>query len=77
MGRKFIPYLLAYVPLLAIYILFLFVKYQLKVRKYRKIIFRTMRKEGIPKKMAKSLVSNIKIIKIRDLLKYGNMKNIL
>ncbi len=76
MIRSRIVYLLAYLPILIIFIVLSYLGYEWRVKKYKRIFFKTLRKEGIPRKIAHSLVKEIKILKLRDFLKNENMRNI-
>ncbi len=74
MGRS-VLYLIAYVPLLIITLIFSYMGYLHMVKKYRRIFFKTLRKEGVPRKTAKALCNKIRTLKLRDFLKYGNMRS--
>jgi len=76
MIRSSILYLIAYVPLLIISLIFAYLGYQWKVKKYRRIFMKTLRKEGVPRRVAKSLAGEIKVLHLRDFLKYENMRSI-
>ncbi len=76
MGRL-VLYLTAYIPLLIITIIFSYVGYLHKAKKYKRIFYKTLRKEGVPRKAAKVLSAQIKILKFREILKYGNIRSIL
>ncbi len=75
--RSPILYLIAYIPLLIISILFAYFGYLWKIKRYRRIFFKTLRKEGVPRKIAKVLAKQVKVISIKEFLKLGNMRNIL
>ncbi len=74
--RSAIPYLLAYLPLFIISILLSYLRYQWKMKKYKRIFFKTLRREGLSHKMAYALVKEIKILRLRDFFRNGNMRSI-
>jgi len=77
MMRSPIPYLIAYIPLLIISLIFGYLGYLHKIKRYRRIFLRTLRKQGVPRRTARELCRHIKIISIKEFLKFGNMRSIL
>ncbi len=61
-------YLISYVPLIIITIIFSYLKYKRKVKKYTKMFRKTLIKEGVDRKIARQLSSNIKILNIREIM---------
>lgn len=72
--KEEIPYLMASIPLLVLFIAFSYLRYRKKAKKYVRIFKRTLIKNGIPRNMASKLSSQIKIWGIRDLLQYQNFR---
>ena len=75
--RSGIIYVLAYLPVLILSLLFIYFSYKWRVKRYKKIFLKSLIKNGVPRKIAKTLSEEIKIIKVRDLLTFDSMKNIL
>lgn len=75
--RSGIIYVLAYLPVLILSLLFIYLSYKWRVKRYKKIFFKTLIKNGVPRKIAKSLSEEIKIIKVRDIINFDSMKDIL
>jgi len=77
MARSPLLYLIAYVPLLIISLAFTYLGYQWKLKRYRRIFLKTLKREGVPRKIAKSLAKEIRVLRLKDFLKYENMRSIL
>ncbi len=67
----------AYFPIIIFELIVAYLKYLLSVKKYRRRFFVTLRKNGLPRRVAKELVKEMKYMRLRDFLRYGNMRNIL
>ncbi len=65
---KGIIYILADTPAILITITFSYLKYKRKAKKYMKIFRKTLIREGVERKMAKKLASEIKIVNLRELI---------
>jgi len=76
MGRL-VLYLIAYIPLFIISLIFSYVGYLHMVKRYKRIFYKTLRKEGVPRKTAKALCKNLRVLKLREIIKYENMRSIL
>ena len=63
-------YIIAYIPIALLYLLFSYMRYHRKAKKYIKIFRITLIKNSVPREIAKELSSEIKIIGIRDILKF-------
>ena len=74
MGRL-VLYLIAYVPLLIITLIFSYIGYLHMAKKYKRIFYKTLRKEGVPRKTAKALCNKIRILRLLNFLKYRNIKS--
>jgi len=46
------------------------------MKKFKRIFFKTLRREGLSRKMAYALVKEIKILRLRDFFRNGNMRSI-
>ncbi len=75
--KRTLLYLMAYIPLLIITLIFSYIGYLHMAKKYKRIFYKTLIKEGVPRKSAKILSNQIKILKLREFIKYGNMRSIL
>ncbi len=76
MSRDEIPLLLGYIPLLIIDVIFAYFHYLRVVRRYRRILYRTLVKGGVPRRRAREFSRKISTLKLRELLRFANMRNI-
>ncbi len=77
MSKANVLYLIAYLPIFILYILFAYLRYHWKIKRYKNIFAKTLKNEGVPRKIAKSLAKEINVLTLKDILKNGNMRNIL
>ncbi len=72
--RNPILYLIAHTPILILSLIFSYLSYRRKAKKYVRIFKRTLIKNGIPRNVASKLSSEIKILGIGEILKYQNFR---
>ncbi|NPA74632.1 MAG: hypothetical protein GXO25_00950 [Euryarchaeota archaeon] len=75
--RAGILYALAYLPLLTISFFLSYANYKRRVKRYRKVFFKTLVSAGVPRDTAKSLTRMIKTLSLRDFIRHTNMRNVL